>query len=419
MARAGPKKWSYRGGTRPNTVTVAERTSGGIIYAKAWNSSTGQYIRVSLGHRDREAAELYADEEALKLRKGESEIRSGRVTLTRVFDLYERHKTPTKSEKAQEEDRRRFELWMSHLGPRHDPHAITMHQWAEFARLRLAGEVNAKGEPVPKGDWKPLRPRTVEKEQRFLHAVYRWAWMWKPQPGFPSLMRENPLRSRDLFPFEKEENPYRPTATEDRYLRTRTHAESVVAHVWWTGERTKQKSDLLEILDIVHGTGRRIRAILALRFADLRLERTTEAPHGAIMWPGDTDKQGKAWASEMTREVRAAIDRVMTRRPDRAGTLPLFPSPTDPDMLRSVSYERASCWLRRAEMLAGLEKLKHGLWHPYRRKWATERKHHPDKDVAEVGGWKSTETLRRCYQQSDPETRRQVLEDRRPVLAVS
>ena len=77
------------------------------------------------------------------------------------------------------------------------------------------------------------------------------------------------------------------------------------------------------------------------------------------------------------------------------------------------------CWLRRAEVLAGLEKLKHGLWHPYRRKWATERKHHPDKDVAEVDAWKSTETLRRCHPQSDPETRRQVLEDRSPVLAVS
>ena len=45
-----------------------------------------------------------------------------------------------------------------------------------------------------------------------------------------------------------------------------------------------------------------------------------------------------------------------------------------------------------------------GLWHPYRRKWATERKHHSLKDVAAAGGWKDTETLLTCYQQPDADT---------------
>ena len=40
----------------------------------------------------------------------------------------------------------------------------------------------------------------------------------------------------------------------------------------------------------------------------------------------------------------------------------------------------------------------------YRRKWATERKHHPDVDVAEAGGWKTVETLKSAYQQADAET---------------
>lgn len=48
--------------------------------------------------------------------------------------------------------------------------------------------------------------------------------------------------------------------------------------------------------------------------------------------------------------------------------------------------------------------LKRGVWHPYRRKWATARKHHPLKDVATAGGWKSEETLLRCYQQADEAT---------------
>ena len=48
--------------------------------------------------------------------------------------------------------------------------------------------------------------------------------------------------------------------------------------------------------------------------------------------------------------------------------------------------------------------LEGGLWHPYRRKWASERMHFPLKAVAVAGGWKDTATLLTCYQQSDDAT---------------
>lgn len=41
------------------------------------------------------------------------------------------------------------------------------------------------------------------------------------------------------------------------------------------------------------------------------------------------------------------------------------------------------------------------LWHAYRRKWATERKHLPEVDVAKAGGWASLESLKTAYQQAD------------------
>ena len=56
-----------------------------------------------------------------------------------------------------------------------------------------------------------------------------------------------------------------------------------------------------------------------------------------------------------------------------------------------------------AERAAGLDKQKGGLWHPYRRRWATLRKHLPAADVAAVGGWRSTDTLK-LYQQADDQT---------------
>lgn len=58
---------------------------------------------------------------------------------------------------------------------------------------------------------------------------------------------------------------------------------------------------------------------------------------------------------------------------------------------------------------AGLEPHQGGLWHPFRRKFATERKHMPVIDVALAGGWKETRTLLECYQQPDAATLQQVV----------
>jgi hypothetical protein len=60
--------------------------------------------------------------------------------------------------------------------------------------------------------------------------------------------------------------------------------------------------------------------------------------------------------------------------------------------------------LRKAEALAGLKPQEGSLWHAYRRKWATERKHLPDVDVAAAGGWKDVSCLKTAYQQADPGT---------------
>ena len=84
------------------------------------------------------------------------------------------------------------------------------------------------------------------------------------------------------------------------------------------------------------------------------------------------------------------------------GGAPLFPSPADP--AQPMTRHLADKWLREGERLAGVKPQKGSLWHAYRRKWATERKHLPDADVAATGGWKNTVSLKTAYQQADPET---------------
>lgn len=75
--------------------------------------------------------------------------------------------------------------------------------------------------------------------------------------------------------------------------------------------------------------------------------------------------------------------------------------------------------LRLAEVAAELPRWAGGLWHPYRRAWATARKHLPLADVAQGGGWApGSRTLTRSYQQPDDETLLAVMSETRKVMTV-
>lgn len=93
--------------------------------------------------------------------------------------------------------------------------------------------------------------------------------------------------------------------------------------------------------------------------------------------------------------------------------------------LRSTpTSETAIVWrllreARRGEQLAGLPKLEGGLWHPYRRLWAVERKHLSDVDVAKAGGWRDLATMKRSYQRPDPATVLRVIENAAPMLELN
>ena len=107
------------------------------------------------------------------------------------------------------------------------------------------------------------------------------------------------------------------------------------------------------------------------------------------------------WIVPISPKVRRALDRVLRERPG-IGAAPLFPAPGNP--AKPVTRYLADKWLIEAEKLAELEPQEGSLWHAYRRKWATERKHLPDVDVAAAGGWRTLQTLKTAYQQADAET---------------
>jgi hypothetical protein len=85
----------------------------------------------------------------------------------------------------------------------------------------------------------------------------------------------------------------------------------------------------------------------------------------------------------------------------------------------SATASRARGLLQRAESLAELEPLEGGDFHPYRRAWATARKHLPAQDVAAAGGWRNLRSLERCYQQIDEQTLLAVVTEPRRLREVA
>jgi hypothetical protein len=275
------------------------------------------------------------------------------------------------------------------LGAERDPSKLTLGEWQHFIRLRQTGAVDSWGREVPLDLRRPVRPRTVEADCEWLAIVCNWALEWEDRETGRPLLREHPLkRQRFRAAVPHEETPRRPVATQDRY-------EAILA------KAAEVHPFLTPLLALVNGTGRRISAVLHLRYEDLRLAKSAAAPHGAIQWPGETDKEAKAWSAPINAAVRAALDAFLATRPG-LGAAYLFPSPADP--ANPMDRWFASKLLRRAERLAEVPKQRGSLWHAYRRKWGTERKHLPIQDVMLAGGWSDPTCLQTIYQQPDDAT---------------
>lgn len=91
----------------------------------------------------------------------------------------------------------------------------------------------------------------------------------------------------------------------------------------------------------------------------------------------------------------------------------LFPSPFESG--GPVSRHLIRDWWQRLEEAAGLPREPGRGWHSLRRKFATELKHVPTKDLQALGGWKDHQTILACYQRSDPVSMKEALQSRREL----
>lgn len=390
----------YTVGEKPCTVRIYRRSGRRNIYIRTWDSEAGRWRKRSLGHADvekakAEAAQLHAD-----LVEGKKVHEDDSTTLARVFTLYKRHRTPQKSESEQKGDARRIKMWTRWLGAGKDPETISRAEWEGFIEARSEGTIDARGrrEGHPDYNGREVGPRTIERDCRFLLAVLNWARDWRTETGY--LLSENVCRG---YPIPQEKNPSQPVATDERVQAIREAAAEFTMDVTWGETRQTVPAHLSTIFELAVETGRRLSAILALRYSDVLPDK---GPCGSIRWRADTDKEGRETVVPVTARARKALDRHTARMRDLGlrgiGDAPLFPRPTDPS--EPVTRQLADRWLRKAEKRAEVEPHDGSLWHAYRRRWATVRKDLPATDVAEAGGWSGPQTLQSVYQQADPET---------------
>ena len=220
--------------------------------------------------------------------------------------------------------------------------------------------------------------------------MLRWARTVVTSDGKGRWLELDPLEG---LRFEKERSPKRPVASAERYETTQKAVRQLAASE--SHERGRLRWLRLELaLFLARTTRRRRGSIVGLQWEDIDFGQRR------ITWRAEHDKKRAEWVTPMTARATNDLRRAQREFGSVAGYL--FPSKRHPS--GHISAAMLGEWLREAERRAKLPKLAGGLWHPYRRGWASERMHFPLKAVADAGGWKDVTTLVRCYQQTDERT---------------
>lgn len=400
--------WTRSLGERGLRVRLFQKRPNGGFFRAVWVAGRGR-DQASLGTRDRQEAERLGRLLLAELLRGDAPAPPGRLTLGELWRRYERECVTYLDNKPEtrRDDAARVGILLAFFGERCDVRTLTARDQAAYsARRKAGGLVSANGKAT-----RPVRARSAEMDLVLLHAMLSWATTVRT-PNGARLLESNPLAGVRR---EREQNPARPVASWERFERTRAAMQALQAEaearlaenpdsMLAEPERTRWVKIELALV-LAEGTGRRLGSIRQLRWEDVDFERRT------IRWRAEFDKKGKEWIVP----VPASLVEELRQFRKRLGAITgwIFPGERKPE--QPMDRHLFDRWLHVAEKKAELPKLVGGLWHPYRRKWATERKHHSLKDVAAAGGWKDTDTLLTCYQHPDAETLLAVMSEPRKV----
>jgi len=347
-----------------------------MLYMAVWDAERGKYRLASLGHRDRERATRDAVD-VLRLRDAGEWTDPRSLTLGILVARYLAENTHARDGSLKTEHYRRgcaltAKYLVKWFGADTPVAELTPDRMAGYVTARRAGQVSGRA----------VGATSVHQDVKLLKSMMKWA-TGVFNNGRPLLDR-NPLTG---FAVPKTRDPRRPIIDADTVEKLLAVADRV--------------SPLLPLLIVLmESTGRRLSSVLGLRWDDFDFEKRT------IVWRAELDKKRRAWLTPMPARAEAALLEYRKQHPTIGSAL-VFPMKHD--RTSPASRQLASDWLKRAYRLTGIERPRQGLWHPFRRKWATDRKEYPLRDVAAAGGWQDVPTLL-MYQQPDQDTLREVID---------
>lgn len=394
-------KWTRSLGVRGTRVRLFQNRRGGVFFRDVYLAGRGR-DRKSIGTRDRDEADRLGKRLlAALLENSDLPSSPGPVTLPEIWARYSTRCEAylDNSASSRRDTAVRAAILIGHFGRSRDVRTLSADDVLLYARRRREGGISytvldRHGKPDPRLT-PPSGQRSAHADLVALRTMLRWACtVYHPTAG--RWLDHNPLQG---LQFEHERNPKRPVATEERYQKTRHAIDRLIARAGSEQERAKWlRLGLALVLAVA--TGRRRGSIAGLKWQDF------DFVENRITWRAEHDKKGV----ESVRPMPArAMEELRSSRADLGsmGGL-LFPMRRNPQ--RQIPEEMLSQWLETAEKEAALPKLSGGVWHPYRRMWASARMHFPIKAVAEAGGWSDVTTLMKCYQQSDEATLLEVME---------
>lgn len=401
--------WTVSVGPHGDSVRAREYPKkGSNVYLFAWDPQLGGNRKESLGFKVRDADGDLIEENVEKAKEAAADLSNRLIrgeapddsepdaTAGRVFDLFRREEiTDDLSDRHRSELERGVEAWENFLGRSFNLREVSVREWNSFQRQRAKGRIDSRGKVVQKKEnRREVGPRTVQKDLKTLRQVCRFAARYRDGGDF--ILDADPTRGLEL---PSEPNPNRPVADDETLEKLLEVADDVtVGH----GDE-KVRVPIRELIVLAAHTGRRIGAIVRLRWSDWNPD---EATYGTLRWRADADKLGREWKAPVTPEVRKVLQDLRQEDPG-VGEAYIF---TAPESDGHVRVDVAGDWLREAERKAEDHEHEKGFgFHAFRRMWATKRKHLSTKDVAHAGGWKDTATLERVYQQPDPETTEEVV----------
>jgi integrase len=379
-------------------VRLFQMRRRGTYYRDVWLPGRGKDRR-SLGTTDRRKAERLGQTLLAQLIKAVPGIvvEEASVTLGDLWrrfsksspDFLDNHATTRRDAEA------RARTLVAYFGDDLDVRKLTADDQAGYTAARIAG-----GIPRGDGTFTPhVRMRSAQADLVVLHQMLRWATTVRIE-GL-KLLDANPLAGVRL---KGEHDKLRPVATWDRFVATRKAMQELAAATEPDTDRMRWvKLELALVL--AEATGRRLGAIRQLQWEDCNWTA------GTIHWRAAADKKRRDSVIPMPPEFMEEL-RTMQRRLGALGG-PVFSA--EHDASRMMDRHLFDKWLTEAERKARPPKLHGGAWHPYRRKWATERKHLAITDVAAAGGWQDVQTLLDCYQQPTNDSLLTVMSEERKL----